>query len=101
MKYLILLLLLVGCASAPLTEDEVFDRAYAEADRKNMYVIWSESCIAQNGVVYSLDALSRWKHVPRKWDWDYDGEKERPSLGNSVVCMSEYEVREMARSLRL
>ena len=89
---------LSGCGAPPLTEQEQFDKEYAEADRKNMYYIWEQSCLDQEGIIYSDNVLSRaWKKTPRKWDWDYDGEKERPSLGNSVVCVSQRELDEMMK----
>ena len=100
MRHLALLLLIAGCAHAPLTEDEQFDREYAEADREIMYQLWEQSCLDQAGVVYSDGAnIQRWKRIPRKRDWDYDSSKERPAVGNNIVCISEAEVREFIRNM--
>jgi len=98
MRYLALLLLF-GCAT-PLTEQEQFDRDYKEADRKNMYVMWEKECLAHKGIIYSYDISRLCKYgscIPHRRDWSYDSKKERPSLGNRVVCISQRQLDDLLR----
>ena len=96
----LLALLASGCASAPLTEQEQFDRDYKEADRKNLYVMWEKDCLDNNGVIYSYD-ISRACYIgnciPHRRDWSYDSKRERTRPGNRVVCISQQQVDEMFR----
>ena len=93
MKYMLILLLLVGCAGEPLTEDEIFEKEYEEAVRKEAYVRWEKSCLAAKGIifVYKASRPHRRGQVPREWDWKYNHEKERPALGNAYQCVSKNE----------
>jgi hypothetical protein len=100
MNRLILILLLVACA--PLTEDEQFARDYNENDRKAQYARWEQWCLDSGGIVYYADPLkpcmSRRNCIPHRWDWRYDNETERPSLGNSVLCLSRDQLDEVLRN---
>ena len=100
MKKLCILLLLAGCASAPLTEDERFKREYEEADRINLYIMWEQQCRESGGVIFSYDVrhcVATGRCKPSKWDWKYDSKRERPYFGNRIVCMSPSAVREIFR----
>ena len=104
MKYLSLLLLILvisSCARTPLTEEEREEREYAEADRKNLYIMWEKDCISAGGIIYSYNTLYncsiRKRCIPHRSDWKYDSKKERPSNGNRVVCMSPRQLREIFR----
>jgi len=103
MRYLILILLL-GCAT-PLTEEERLDEEYAEGNRKIMYDLWKSSCLSDEvgGVVFSNNPGSpcgnRRNCIPHKWDWDWDEARERPKIGNSVVCASRRQMEEFMRSM--
>ena len=103
MKYLSLLLLILvigGCARTPLTEEEQFEREYAEADRKNLYVMWEKQCIEAGWVIYSYNPTKVCRRkgcIPSRWDWKYDSKRERPALGNSVICVSPRQLREIFR----
>ena len=98
--FTLLALLVGGCASAPLTEQEQFDKDYKEADRKNIYIMWEAECLANKGVIYSYD-ISRMCHIgkciPHRRDWSYNSKRERPSTGNRVVCVSQRQIDEMLR----
>lgn len=100
MKYIILLLL-VGCA-ANLTENEIFARDYEENDRRVQYARWEQWCHDSGGVIYYDNLLrpcmtSR-NCIPHRWDWRWDSEMERPSLGNSVLCLSRGQIDEVLLS---
>ena len=97
MKYL-LLLLIVGCASEPLTEDEEFAREYEEADRKVRYAKWEKDCLAGGGIIYSNNPHKPRigeNHIPHRRDWRYDSKREQPSLGNAVICISRGQLRDI------
>ena len=99
MKYIAVLLLFVcGCA-APLTEEEQFEKEYKEADRKNLYIMWERRCKEQNGIIYSYNptkpCYGRDLCIPHRRDWSYDSKKERPALGNTVMCLSQRQVRDI------
>ena len=95
-------LLLVGCA-ANLTEEEIFQRDYEENDRKAQYVRWEKWCLDGGGVVYSDNpsrpCMSKRNCIPHRWDWRYDSESERPSLGNNVLCLSRSQMDEVLRNI--
>lgn len=102
MKYLSLLLLILvigGCARTPLTEEEREEREYAEADRKNLYIMWEKDCIKAGGIIYSYNTTCGVKRncIPSKWDWRYNSKKEKPYFGNNVVCVSPRQLREIFR----
>ena len=95
MRYLILLLL-VGCASEPLTEEEQFQREYDENDRKVHYIKWEKECRAAGMVVYGNNPIKQRLNkdkIPHRWDWSYNTKMERPDLGNSYVCVTRDQLR--------
>ena len=97
---LLILLLLPACASAPLTEEEQFKKEYEEADRKNLYIMWEKECLANKGIIYSYDVSSMCpirRCIPHRRDWSYNSERERPSTGNRVVCISRRQLDDMFR----
>ena len=99
--FTLLALLASGCAGVPLTEQEQFDKEYKEADRKNLYVMWEKECEDNKGIIYSYD-ISKVCHIrgsciPHRRDWSYNSKKERPSVGNRIVCISQRQLDEMLR----
>ena len=101
MRYLILLLLLVGCAT-PLTEEEQFDKEYLENDRKAQYERWREWCLSSKHVIHGNNPTRSCRGrdcIPHKWDWDWDHERERPKLSNAYQCVNRRQLEEMMRSI--
>lgn len=95
MRYLILLLL-VGCASEPLTEEEQFQREYDENDRKVRYRAWEKQCTDAGMVVYGNHPVRprlNSDRIPHEWDWSYNTKMERPDLGNSYICITRDQLR--------
>ena len=108
MRYLLLLLLmilLVGCASVPLTEEQIEEKEYWEQERQIAYLQWRDSCISPDGAngviyVYKPFKMCRGRNcIPNKWDWRYDFDRERPMLGNAYMCISRAQMREIMRNL--
>ena len=90
MKYL-LILLLAACVSTPLTEEQVFEREYAEQERQMAYLQWKANCLSSDGIIYVYKPwrLCRGRNcIPNKWDWRYNFDKDRPMLGNSYQCIT-------------
>ena len=105
MKLLLILLpitLFSGCASVPLTEEEIFQREYEENDRKLQYKRWEKACHDADMIIYA-DKPSRVCRrkgcIPHKWDWRWDDEHERPKIGNSYTCVSRRQMQEALREL--
>ena len=104
MKYL-LILLLTACVSTPLTEEQVFEREYWEQERQLAYVQWKAWCLSPdglNGVIYAYKPMSLCRSgncIPRKWDWRYDFDRERPMHGNAYKCITRADMREIMRGL--
>ena len=102
MKYLPLLLLLISCASAPLTEEEREELEYYEQERALAYLQWKANCLSGDGVIYTYKPwrLCRGNNcIPSKWDWRYDFDRDRPMLGNSYQCVSRRQMQDILRSL--
>ena len=96
---LLLILVISSCARTPLTEEEQFKREYEEADRKNLYIMWEKECIKSGGIVYSYNATCgvRKNCIPSRWDWRYDSKRERPAVGNRVLCISPRQLDDLFR----
>ena len=96
MKFLPLLLLLVSCASDPLTQEQIEEREYEEVERASAYLMWEAKCKADGNIifVYNPTRLCRKRDcIPSQWDWRYDFEKERPKSGNSYQCVTSGQIR--------
>jgi len=99
-KYLLLLLLLTGCASVQLTEEEIEEREYYEQERALAYLQWKKGCAAGNGIVFAYKPWTMCRRdncIPHKRDWDYDYARERPKLGNTYTCVSRAQLRNIFR----
>ena len=99
LAHILLILVISGCARTPLTEEEQFEREYAEADRKNMYIMWEDQCLKAKGIIYSYNVTCgvRRNCIPSKYDWRYDSKRERPATGNRVLCISQRQLDDMFR----
>ena len=98
----LLLTVLVGCASAPLTEEQIEEREYYEQERVLAYLQWKTQCLAYDGLIF---AYKPWKPcrggdcIPSKREWRYDFDRERPMFGNSYTCVSRTRMREIMSNL--
>ena len=102
MRHLIPLLILTGCASEPLTEEEQFQREYEEADRKVQYQRWEKDCLTSGGIIYADNParICRKKGcVPNRRDWRWDDKRERPAIGNSVRCLTQSQINDLMGSI--
>ena len=104
MKYSpLLLILLVGCAGAPLTEEQIEEREYWEQERVLAYLQWEAQCKANRNVILIYKASRTCRNhkgcIPTKWDWRYDFDKERPRHGNAYKCISRAQLRDILRGL--
>ncbi len=101
----LLIVLLVGCAGEPLTEEQIFEKEYEEQERKIAYLSWKEWCLSSdgaNGVIFAYKPMSPCRGnncIPHRWDWRYDFERERPMVGNTYKCISRPQLREIMRNL--
>ncbi len=99
---LLLISVLSGCASAPLTEEEKEEKEYIEQDRKNRYIAWEEDCSARGGVIFSYKPSRTCRRrgcVPDRFDWRWDEKRERPSVGNRIQCLSKSQANRVLRDL--
>jgi len=75
MKILILLLL-VGCTTTPMTEREREEIEYFETERRAQYLIWVEQCNLSNGVVFIYNPIKSCygnrECIPDKFDWSHE-----------------------------
>ena len=104
-KYALVLLMILsfgGCASEPLTEEQREEKEYWEQERQLAYLQWKTNCIVQRKIVFIYNAISPCSGrdcIPRRWDWRYDFDRERPMHGNAYQCISRADLREIMRRL--
>ena len=95
MRFLPLLLLVVGCTPTPLTEREIEEREYIEQDRRNLYIEWEKRCLEAGGIIFMDNPVkpchSRRNCIPHRFDWQPDRNL------NSVQCVSKQAMREFLR----
>ena len=94
MRFLPLLLLVVGCTTTPLTEREIEEREYIEQDRRNLYIEWEKMCLEAGGIIFMNNPIKPCHLrgcIPHAMDW-------KPGGGlNSVQCVSKQAMREYLR----
>ncbi len=90
MRYLILLFI-VGCASEPLTQEEIEYNAQFELERAEAYAMWANGCINANGIIFTYNPSRPCRNrkvlgarycVPHRFDWDI------LTSHNNTVCAS-------------
>ena len=96
---LILLLLLSGCVSTPLTPLEEIEREMAEQERQEYFILWREWC-RRHGIIYvnnawtcpSMSTARGRNCIPAKQEWRYtlrdnpDGTTTINVLSNTYAC---------------
>ena len=102
-QILLLAVLLVGCASAPLTPLEKIEREMHEQERVENFHLWREWCrrhgIMQvyNSWTCSLGRIQR-GCVPSKYEWDFvyrdmpDGTTQIRVISSTYACVSRSDI---------
>ncbi len=94
---ILILLLLVSCATTQLTEREKEEQEYFETERRELYQIWRKSCLDADGVVFlnspTRPCRMRSNCIPHAFDWSHKRKLNR------VQCISRDALRDIFRGV--